>query len=192
MNLSGAEYDIAKKVQQVWEEARAIYQLDDVPFNLVFLNNARMNQKTAEYNGTNVRDNHTPAGMALMDKETRAVRVYINRRAVKQEFSHMLNEVVPHEIAHLVCMLKPHFGNEHDEGWSEVCVRLGGTGKVTYDTEFDLRRDRRVRRQFIYSVGPRRVRLSETWHNKIQNGGSFTNDSGTVVILKEDFTGAWL
>jgi predicted SprT family Zn-dependent metalloprotease len=37
-------------------------------------------------------------------------------------------QTVPHEIAHFVCEVKK-IGKNHDKGWKEVCVKLGGDGK---------------------------------------------------------------
>jgi predicted SprT family Zn-dependent metalloprotease len=38
-------------------------------------------------------------------------------------------QTVPHEIAHFVCKVKK-IGKNHDKGWKEVCVKLGGDGKT--------------------------------------------------------------
>ena len=44
-------------------------------------------------------------------------------------YDHILNDCVPHEIAHLVCYANPQLGANHDRGWKRVCVALGGNGE---------------------------------------------------------------
>jgi SprT protein len=39
-----------------------------------------------------------------------------------------IKEVVPHEVAHIVCYAYPELGRNHDYGWRSVCVKLGGSG----------------------------------------------------------------
>jgi predicted SprT family Zn-dependent metalloprotease len=43
----------------------------------------------------------------------------------------MLEDTVPHEIAHFVCQVKG-LGKNHDEGWRKVCRELGGNGITCY------------------------------------------------------------
>jgi predicted SprT family Zn-dependent metalloprotease len=53
----------------------------------------------------------------------------------------VLEDVIPHEVAHLVCMLRPQHGHSHahDEGWAKVARRLGGSGLAHYPPgAFDL------------------------------------------------------
>ena len=48
-------------------------------------------------------------------------------------FKDMVNDTIPHEIAHIVCHRNPSLGRKHDYGWASVCRALGGTGKRTHD-----------------------------------------------------------
>lgn len=189
MKLNAAEYDIANKVRKVWEEAQAIYQLDnDLTVN--FANNASI-AATGRRMG-NMDRKHAPAALAVYDRQEKRAIVYLNRRAIKQHWSHMHDEVVPHEVAHIVCILKPHFGDGHDDGWKEVCIRLGGTGCVTYDTQFDLRVDRMARKQYIYRTRKGNVRISQTWHDNIQHGTPFVGEKSGITIVSSDYTGVWV
>jgi predicted SprT family Zn-dependent metalloprotease len=44
----------------------------------------------------------------------------------------MLEDTVPHEVAHLVCFFDYSLGRNHDRGWKRVCIGLGGTGNRTH------------------------------------------------------------
>jgi predicted SprT family Zn-dependent metalloprotease len=188
MKLTPSENAMALRTEKVWDEATAIYQLDN-NFTVKFLSNAQTHKTARQLGGA--RDNSAPAGMAVYDNQTRDALVILNRRAIQQGYHHILDEVIPHEIAHIVCLAKPHFGSGHDDGWKEVCIRLGGTGQVTYDTEFDLRKDTMVRRQYIYNTKHGRVRLSEDWHKRLQAGKVFTcRDKSTIA--GHDWNGGWV
>ena len=52
-----------------------------------------------------------------------------------QSWEHILNDTVPHELAHTVCQSNPQFGRNHDAGWKRVCLALGGNGNRCYKQE---------------------------------------------------------
>lgn len=86
-------------------------------------------------------------------------------------FRDMVNDTVPHEIAHIVCHRNPSLGRKHDAGWAAVCRTLGGTGKRTHDMiTIEFARGR----TYIYtSTGGKEYAISEQRHRKVQTGGSF-------------------
>ena len=56
-----------------------------------------------------------------------------------KHYQDILDETVPHEVAHLVCYANPGLGKNHDRGWKRVCVAIGGNGKTRheYDTKIE-------------------------------------------------------
>jgi predicted SprT family Zn-dependent metalloprotease len=50
-------------------------------------------------------------------------------------WDHILNDTVPHELAHLVCYKNPRLGSRHDAGWKKICMALGGNGKRCHDEQ---------------------------------------------------------
>lgn len=36
---------------------------------------------------------------------------------------------IPHEVAHIVCYMRPELGSRHNPGWKRVCRALGGDGQ---------------------------------------------------------------
>ena len=52
-----------------------------------------------------------------------------------KHYQDILDETVPHEVAHLVCFARPELGRKHNDGWRRVCLALGGNGKTRHDYE---------------------------------------------------------
>jgi predicted SprT family Zn-dependent metalloprotease len=98
--------------------------------------------------------------------------------ACEQHLQEMLDEVVPHEVAHLVCYEKPLLGRKHNWGWKNVCIGLGGTGSRTHTLNLggpsmqDKLEAHKSRRPFIYldSKGTERPVTSQL-HKSIQFKG---------------------
>lgn len=100
--------------------------------------------------------------------------IRLNTTAIYGDEAHfrdMVNDTVPHEIAHIVCHRNPSLGRKHDAGWAAVCRALGGTGKRTHDmTTIEFARGR----TYIYtSTGGKEYAISEQRHRRVQTGGSF-------------------
>lgn len=72
---------------------------------------------------------------------------------------------IPHEVAHLVCFVKPSLGRNHDRGWKAVCRRLGGDDSRTHEMELTNGRD--VYR-YEYNVNGTIVLAGPKHHKRIQ------------------------
>lgn len=108
------------------------------------------------------------AGWAIGNRTIR-----LNNTAIfgdEAHFRDMVDDTIPHEIAHIVCHRNPSFGRKHDAGWANVCRTLGGTGKRTHDmTTIEFARGR----TYIYtSSAGKEYGVSERRHRSIQNGGT--------------------
>ena len=95
-------------------------------------------------------------------------------------FNDMLNDTVPHEVAHCFCFANPRLGKNHDGGWQRVCITLGGTGKRTHDNEVVYGKGTTY--EYTTDRG-HKVRLSDKHHAHIQRGGNvqFRKGKGTVT-----------
>jgi SprT protein len=84
-----------------------------------------------------------------------------------EHFQDMLDNTVPHEIAHLVTYMRPDLGRKHDAGWRRICLALGGNGLRCH--AYDVP----VTNGFTYraSCGTL-ITVSKVIHNKIQMGQS--------------------
>jgi hypothetical protein len=120
------------------------------------------------------------AGMACR----RANAYYMRFNAdmlTRDAFDHVLNNTVPHEIAHIVCMMNPKLGRNHDAGWTRVCRLLGGNGERCHSEEV------------VYGKGDtyeyttdrgHAVRVSSTIHRKIQRGVEYAWRQGQGKVNK--------
>lgn len=90
---------------------------------------------------------------------------------MNEGWDHIINNTVPHEMAHLACYVRPMLGRNHDSGWQRVCLALGGNGKRCHSEAAEP--SRKVRRYaYIASCGTV-VTLTQVRHNKILRGASF-------------------
>lgn len=105
---------------------------------------------------------------------------------IKYHYDKMVAETIPHEVAHILCMIDPELGNNHDQGWKEVCKTLGGSGKTKHSLAIP------GKPEFWYrsSVG-HLIDLGLIRHNKIQRGKvfSYTLTKGRGIVTKDDYIG---
>lgn len=90
----------------------------------------------------------------------------------------LIGGTIPHEIAHLVCYLRPELGRDHDRGWKRVCIALGGSGARCHTTP--LKKARRTRKA-IYNINGEPTDIGLTVHRRVQ--------AGAVYVLSCRFTG---
>lgn len=121
------------------------------------------------------------AGMACR----RGAQYYIrfNRDMLTREaFEHVINNTVPHEIAHIVCFMDPKYGRNHDAGWARVCRALGGTGATRHAE--DVVYGKGTTYEYITDRG-HKVRMSDKHHAVVQAGRKLTYKKGLGTVTKE-------
>ena len=141
------------KVQDLFNRARMLYGLDLTKTEVNFRLRGRI------------------AGKAVcrhcLVTETKTYRVMFNKKLIQgQYFDDMLVNTTAHEVAHIVCMMDPRLGKDHDEGWRRVCIALGGDGseRHTYEVEY-------AGGNYIYTTSlGYDVVISSNRHSRIQKG----------------------
>lgn len=109
--------------------------------------------------------------------------VKLNREMIggpQDVYEDMIGEIISHEIAHIICFLKPELGRNHDYGWKAVHRALGGKGKRCHTTDVAA-----VNGGYDYlSSTGRIITLKAGRHNKMQrNPGvqyAFRNELGAI------------
>ena len=119
------------------------------------------------------------------------LKLILNSQLVNDDdASKLIEEVIPHEIAHLVCFVRPELGKNHNRGWSHVCIQLGGSGECCH--RYDLNKARRTRKA-VYDINGHVMDIGLTIHKRIQSGRSYSyacQHSGRRVRISPDhFTG---
>lgn len=102
----------------------------------------------------------------------------------------ILNDTVPHEVAHLVAfaMAGATYNRipAHGKVWKSICIRLGGTGERTHSITLTSAR-RRVR--YIYTLNSGRVlSLTKAFHVKLTNGQAFHTRNNQEAIAACHYT----
>lgn len=110
------------------------------------------------------------AGVAMRRGNVYSIRFNADM-LTRDAFDHVLNHTVPHEYAHIICMMVPRLGSGHDSGWKRVCVSLGGNGKTRHSE--DVVFSKGVTYEYTTTLG-HPVRVSQIMHNKIQRGAQYT------------------
>ena len=97
-------------------------------------------------------------------------------------WDHLINDTVPHELAHIVCFVNPRLGRAHDLGWKSVCVTLGGNGKRCHDEAVVYAKGRTY--AYTSSTG-HVIHLSEQRHSRVQRGGNLCYRGGKGTVNKQ-------
>jgi predicted SprT family Zn-dependent metalloprotease len=111
----------------------------------------------------------TCAGMAKR-RGTRYSMEFNGEMITREAFDHVINDTVPHELAHIVCFAFPRFGKNHDGGWAHICRTLGGSGARTHNEDVVYAKGRTF--EYTSTTGHKH-NVSEQRHRKIQAPGNY-------------------
>ncbi len=95
-------------------------------------------------------------------------------------FEDMMNNTIPHELAHGVCYLRPELGRKHDRGWQAVCLALGGDGKRTHNYDVVVK----GRWDYLTDLG-NKVSVTKRYHAAVQAGLTLRFKKGLGSITKD-------
>lgn len=101
-----------------------------------------------------------------------------NDMMMNEGWDHMYKDTVPHELAHVVCLFNPQLGANHNYGWYTVCRFLGGSGERTHNELVTYAKGRTF--EYTTKIG-KTVRLSQTRHNRVQEGAAYLFREGGRV-----------
>lgn len=167
---------IIQRVKEVCNTAQSLFGIDLSNIQIVIRNCGKAAGKASCLrHGSRVTD----------------LKLILNSQLVNEhDASKLIEEVIPHEIAHLICFVRPTLGKNHNRGWSQVCIQLGGSGERCH--RYDLETARRTRKA-VYDINGFLLDVGLTVHRRIQSGASYSyacHDSGRrVKISPTHFTG---
>jgi SprT protein len=109
------------------------------------------------------------AGMAMGRQGTYTVRFNHDMiaRGDEKVLRDMIEDTVPHEFAHIVCFMRRNLGSNHDAGWRQVCIALGGSGGRTHEMEVVYGKG--LTYEYTTDAG-HRVRVGDRHHAYVQSG----------------------
>lgn len=97
-------------------------------------------------------------------------KLRFNREAIDLYYNDMVENTIPHEVAHLVCYARPEIGRKHDFGWKAVCRGLGGDDSRTHDMTLTAAKIVPSRRQMYTLDSGRICEVGPKHHQMIQAG----------------------
>jgi predicted SprT family Zn-dependent metalloprotease len=109
-----------------------------------------------------------------MDGIHLSLSICYNSLYMNQNFDAMLNEVVPHEVAHIVQFMKYPFAKQaHGPEWKRICRSLGGNGQrctQNFDGEAaGIKKNKMTK--YEYTCACKQIfQISPQKHRKIQSG----------------------
>ena len=88
---------------------------------------------------------------------------------VNQSWDHLINDTVPHELAHIICM-----ANQLDRGhgylWAMTCRELGGNGERCHTEAVTYAKGN----TYVYTTSTGKTyNVSQVKHRRIQGGSSY-------------------
>jgi SprT protein len=110
------------------------------------------------------------AGFAHYKRDSNglSLKVEFNQEGVDRFLDYILNDTVPHEVAHVVCYAFPNLGSNHDRGWKQVCKALGGSSQRTHNLSLT---GKKYPRPYIYTdSNGGRHEITTRMHNLMQEG----------------------
>lgn len=126
-------------------------------------------KKDLPYEGVKFFHRSTDAGYVIASKDN---CVYLNHDLFRKNKKRFLDEIIPHEVAHLV-----------SEALSPRESPHGGTWKIVMRSIFNLKPERchsmdtdgigRITKKFIYICSCKKHEIGSIRHNKIKSGKKF-------------------
>ncbi len=114
-----------------------------------------------------------------------------NVEAIEKDFEHIINQTVPHEIAHLIAYNERSYSGSkiyHGRKWKQAVVALGGSADRCHNISLT---SARKTRQWIYVLpNGEEITLKTNRHNKILRGAIYslrTKFGNRVRISSENF-----
>ncbi len=112
-------------------------------------------------------------------RENRKYHMRFNLDMCQRDINEILDEIIQHETAHIICFMKPELGSNHDYGWASVCRGLGGNGSRTHEIEVVYGKGNTY--EYVSTKG-HKIRLSAARHKHVQQGRSFEFRGGKGII----------
>ena len=107
--------------------------------------------------------------------------INLNAEACEKYPDEMMNDTIPHEVAHIVCFFHPALGKNHDAGWKRVCRAIGGSGSRTASMKLTPARNIR---KWLYRDSCGKVReVTTNRHNRMRKFGTqyrFRDNGGVI------------
>lgn len=81
------------------------------------------------------REFMVPNWMAHESQANKLNIISLNTKLVEHNKELYAEEIIPHELAHVICRVNPilYSVNDHCKNWQELCILMGGSGNAYID-----------------------------------------------------------
>lgn len=128
------------------------------------------------------------------------LKIELNKNALEEKFDHMMKDVIPHEVAHLVCyvnyLLKGYKVKAHGKEWKAICARLGGRPAAISKEKFSTLEAAKKRTiyRYVYTLEDgEQAMIAGPTHKKIQAGIMFSvrlkKTGKSYTLWRKNFVG---
>ncbi len=166
--------------QQILEETRAVLKVAEEMYDLDLTDGITvLFDLRGRATGQCVSERRAVGKRKVAD-----VTLRFNLAGAKADPDTMLDNTVPHEIAHAICWLQGR-PNGHTRAWQRICIALGGTGDRCHKVQL-----KSVQREWLYlaSCGTA-VTVTTVMHNRIQRGRYRILRATRGTVAAEHFVG---
>ncbi|MBY5956602.1 SprT-like domain-containing protein [Membranicola marinus] len=125
------------------------------------------------------------AGMAKRRKEV--YNLEFNIEAIHRDRTEMLENTIPHEMAHIVDMYLHGGKSSHGPRWQSIIRALGGSPQRTHD--IPLTKARRSRKYLYEASCGSTVEVGPRHHKSVQRGGTLVVKKTGGKVTRTCFTG---
>ena len=77
----------------------------------------------------------------LTSYEGGKIKIYLNKKVMKESFDYIISDVIAHEYAHALLFKQNHFNQKndgHSKLWQETCQKLGGKNCQQYVNQHEI------------------------------------------------------
>lgn len=107
-------------------------------------------------------------------------------KAIEYNYEEYRDSTVPHELAHIVCFMKPSLGKNHDSGFKRVATMLGDIRHGAATTRAFLGMgDERTKERHMYRHQGRDIIIGPGQHRKVLSGHVYNVKNGGVLLASE-------
>lgn len=127
------------------------------------------------------------AGMAKRQKNV--YNLEFNIEAIHRNRTEMVDNTIPHEIAHIVDMYLHGVKSSHGPRWQSIIQALGGSPQRTHD--IPLTKARRSRKYLYEASCGTTVEVGPRHHKAVQTGGKLVVKKTGGKVTSSCFTGKY-
>jgi|GEM_PF-3404077 len=125
------------------------------------------------------------AGMAKRKGDI--YNIEFNVEAILRDWEEMVNNTIPHEMAHIVDMFLHGGRSSHGPRWQSIAYALGCNPRRTHN--IPLTKARRPRRYLYIASCGTQIELGSRHHRRVSKGETFIVKKTGGSIRKEHYTG---